>query len=238
VRKRVFYLFYRFVQVLRIDIETQHVPPILQAIQDLLTFEVEIPEDTDDDKTPPPANTSAQFRPINVDKFLADALKPVSMFDSQLYMFEAAGALISILWSLPESQAGALQAVINPLLTRLSTSLQTPLTGTPEDYVNILAIHHCIRALGSIPKGFPEFPSPVPPGYVMPPLVEFRQMAEAILVSLDIMGRFKVVREAVSFIVFVEYKGLFTLPSCRLASPSGELYSLLGPVSQNIYHVL
>lgn len=185
VRKRVYYLFFRFVQVLRIDIETQHVPPILQAIQDLLVFTVEIPEDMDEeiDKAP--------------DDFLASVLKTPTMFDSQLYMFEAAGALISILWSLPEPQANALQTISNPLLSRLSTSLQTPLTGNPEDYVNILAVHHCIQALGSIPKGFPEFPSPIPAGYIMPPLAEFRQMSEAILISLDVMGRFRVVREAV-----------------------------------------
>jgi len=124
------------------------------------------------------------------------------MFDAQLYMFEAAGALISILWPLPEHQSNALQSITGPLLSRLSTSLQVPIPAPDAemgegDLKNVLAIHHCIQALGSIPKGFPEYPSPVPPDYVPPPLSEFRQMADAILVSLDIMGRFRIIREAV-----------------------------------------
>jgi exportin-T len=186
VRKRVFYLFYRFVQALRIDIKVEHVPAILQAIQDLMTFDVEIPEDFE-----PPAGTTEE-------NFLTEVLKEPSMFDTQLYMFEAAGALVSALWQQPENQAAALQTIMNPLLSRLSSSLQIPLTRTPDDYLNILAVHHSIQALGSIPKGFPEFPSPVPDDYIMPPLTEFRQMAEAILFSLTIMGQYRVIREAVS----------------------------------------
>lgn len=135
---------------------------------------------------------------LTADEYLAEVLKTPAMFDSQLYMFEASGALVSTLFSMPEIQAASLQTVTKPLLERLSTCLQTPLTGTPVDYRNILTVHHCIQALGSIPKGFPEFPSPIPAEYIMPPIAEFRQMSEAILISLDMMGGFRIVREAVN----------------------------------------
>ncbi|KAG8854340.1 pre-tRNA nuclear export protein [Serendipita sp. 405] len=184
VRKRVFYLFHRFVQILRIDIDPAHVSVILQAIQDLLTVDVEIPDDFE----PPPGSD-----------ILSELLKEGAMFDTQLYMFEAAGSLVSILWAVPEIQAATLQAVINPILTRLSNCLQIPLAGSDADHLNILTVHHCIRALGSIPKGFPEYPSPVPPDYIPPPIAEFRQIAEAILISLNIMGQFRVIREAARF---------------------------------------
>jgi exportin-T len=188
VRKRVFYLFHRFVQVLRIDIDVQHVPTILQAIRDVLAIEVGPLRQPWDD-TP--------YQPIS-DDTLAEAVKEPSLFDSQIYMFEAAGALISILWSLPEPQAAALQSICAPLLNQLSEYLQMPMNGTEDDDIRILTIHHCIQALGNIPKGFPEFPSPVPENYIMPPLAEFRQIGEAILVSLGIVGHFRIIREAVS----------------------------------------
>ncbi|KIM27530.1 hypothetical protein M408DRAFT_329975 [Serendipita vermifera MAFF 305830] len=195
VRKRVFYLFFRFVQSLRTDIDIQHVPPILQAIQDLMTFDVELPKEFE----LPELYSDA----INQDT-LATILKEPTTFDAQLYMFEAAGALVSTLWSLPEHQANALRSVTAPLLSRLSAGLQTPIPVagakmSEDDFKTVLAVHHCIQALGSIPKGFPEYPSPVPPDYIPPPLTEFRQMADAILVSLDVMGRFRVVREAARF---------------------------------------
>ncbi|KAG8814048.1 pre-tRNA nuclear export protein [Serendipita sp. 399] len=95
VRKRVFYLFHRFVQILRIDIDPANVPIILQAIQDLLTVDVEIPDEFE----PPPGAD-----------ILSELLKDASMFDAQLYMFEAAGSLVSILWAMPDIQASTLQA--------------------------------------------------------------------------------------------------------------------------------
>jgi exportin-T len=194
VRRRVFYLFFRFVQSLRIDIEIAHVPSILQAIQDLLTVEVEFPSDFEP-PSPPPSHVPQE------NDFLSQILQLPCVFDSQLHMFEAAGALVSSLWSQPEIQANALHTLMNPMLAKLSECLTVPLTGSVEsegDAVTILTVHHTIRALGSVPKGFPEYPNPIPDDYIQPPLAEFRQMAEAILVSMDVMGRHKVVREAVS----------------------------------------
>ena len=54
-------------------------------------------------------------------------------------------------------------------------------------------------ALGNIDKGFPDFPRPLPEGYIPPPLGVFSQAAEAILVCLEAMNIFRVVRDAVSF---------------------------------------
>lgn len=68
----------------------------------------------------------------------------------------------------------------------------------PQDVLPVLKVHHLIRALGNISKGFPDAPSPTPPGYVSPPWVSvFDQVAEGILVSLGAMNGYKIVREAV-----------------------------------------
>ena len=68
-----------------------------------------------------------------------------------------------------------------------------------QDVLPILRVHHLIRALGNISKGFPDAPVPTPPDYKVPAWVPvFQQVAEAILVSLSAMNQYHVVREAVS----------------------------------------
>lgn len=70
---------------------------------------------------------------------------------------------------------------------------------SPQDVLPVLKVHHFIRALGNISKGFPDAPVPTPTGYIPPAWVAvFDQVAEAVMVSLSRMSQFKVVREAVS----------------------------------------
>lgn len=69
----------------------------------------------------------------------------------------------------------------------------------PQDVLPVLKVHHLIRALGNISKGFPDAPSPTPQDYSTPVWVSvFESVADAIMVSLGRMGEFKIVREAVS----------------------------------------
>jgi exportin-T len=80
----------------------------------------------------------------------------------------------------------------------MERALQTPMNGGPQDVLPVLQVHHYIMALGGISKGFVDFPNPVPDDWILPPLAVFEQAAQAIIVSLDAMNRYKVVREAVS----------------------------------------
>lgn len=68
----------------------------------------------------------------------------------------------------------------------------------PKDVLPVLKVHHLIEALGSVSKGFPDAPVPTPPDYAAPPRTEiFKQIAQAVSVSLEVMSGFKIVREAV-----------------------------------------
>lgn len=68
-----------------------------------------------------------------------------------------------------------------------------------KDVLPVFKAHHLIQALASVVKGFPDLPPPSP-DYVPPKRLDvFKQIAEAILVSLDTMKGFKVIREAVCF---------------------------------------
>jgi exportin-T len=129
-----------------------------------------------------------------------------SNFDSQLYLFETAGILTSLTFRTPERQASLLLSLVKPLMDELSTNLQLyrEKGSNMEDLdslVPIVKVHHIIMALGNIAKGFPDYPNVIPENYIMPPLDVFAEVSRAILVCLEAMNVFKVVRDAVSAIL-------------------------------------
>lgn len=175
----MYYLFHRFIKDCKNGIPPEIALSLIEGIRDLLIIQVELPELEDPDQQDP----------------LTEAINNPGIFESQLYMFEAVGTLINILYHNPEEQASLFKSIVKPLLDELSINLQS---GTKENVFAIVRLHHIIMALGNIAKGFPDYPSIVPEGYVGPPLDIFGQVAQAILVCLGAMNVFKVVRDAVS----------------------------------------
>ncbi|KAI0749767.1 ARM repeat-containing protein [Daedaleopsis nitida] len=182
-QSRVFYLFYRFVREDRNEISPDLAVSLLDGFRDLLAIQVELPE---------LENPDSPSQDI-----LAEAVKTSTIFDSQLYLFEAAGTLVSLFSKAPDQAAALLLSIVRPLLDELSANLQA--VKGPDDVLTILRIHHVIMALGNIAKGFPEYPTPVPEGYIAPPLDVFREVGQAILVCLEAMNIFRVVRDATRF---------------------------------------
>ncbi|OJT11445.1 Exportin-T [Trametes pubescens] len=180
-RSRVYYLFYRFIREDRNEISPEVAVSLLESIRDLLVIQVELPE---------LENPESQ-------DMLQEAVAATSLFDSQLYLFEASGTLVSLLHKTPDQAAALLLSVVRPLLDELSTSLQA--VKGADDVLPILKVHHIIMALGNVAKGFPEYPTPVPENYVAPPLDVFREVGQAILVCLEAMNVFRVVRDATRF---------------------------------------
>ncbi|KDQ59267.1 hypothetical protein JAAARDRAFT_127823 [Jaapia argillacea MUCL 33604] len=181
VRSRVYYLFHRFVKDERNEISVEIAQSLIESIRDLLVIEVEIPELEEPDQQ----------------DMLTEAVNNPGIFDAQLYLFESTGVLVSLSFKTPEHQGQLLLSLVKPLLEELSVSLQS--VKGPQDVVPILKIHHVIMALGNIAKGFPDYPSPLPEGYILPPLDVFRDVAQAIVVSLEAMSVFKIVRDATRF---------------------------------------
>lgn len=178
----MFYLFHRFIKEGRNDIPPDVAVNLIGGIRDLLVIQVELPELDDPEQQ----------------DLLTEAINNPGIFDSQLYMFEAAGTLANILFRTTEQQKALLLSVVQPLLDDLSVNLQTATAKGAQDVLPIVRIHHIIMALGNIAKGFTDYPSPVPEGWVGPPLDVFGEIAQAILVCLEAMNIFKVVRDAVS----------------------------------------
>ena len=99
IRCRCFYLFNRFVFTSRMQLH-QHLSPdnvtsICSSVQDLLTIEASVPE---------PESPG--------DDVLTKAARKGSFFDSQLYLFEALGTLMSTLGNHQAEQVGLLRVSI------------------------------------------------------------------------------------------------------------------------------
>ncbi|TFY81654.1 hypothetical protein EWM64_g2359 [Hericium alpestre] len=179
VRTRVFYLFYRFIKEDRNEISPELGQSLLEGIRDTLVIQAELPELESPE-----------------DDLLTAAVRD-TYFEAQLYMFETVGTLISLFGKSSEQTAALLLSFVKPLLNELSVNLQA-IRG-PQDVLPIVKVHHVIMALGNIAKGFPDYVYPLPQGYTAPPLDVFREVAQAILVSLEAMKGFKPVRDATRF---------------------------------------
>ena len=73
IRSRVFYLLYKFLREERGDIPIELIDTLLDRLQDLLIIQVELPE-IDDQQD-----------------IFSEAVNNPGIFDSQLFLFEAAG---------------------------------------------------------------------------------------------------------------------------------------------------
>jgi exportin-T len=131
VRSRCWYLFYRYVKELRPKMGN-FVEVVLSSMGDLLTIEAEMPVET---------NTSDGGK-----------ITAASTFDSQKYLFETVGILIS-LESVPVAkQQEYLEIVLNPLVKNIQSSMSSE-RYNPEDELFTLQLHHYITAIGAVAKG-------------------------------------------------------------------------------------
>lgn len=179
IRARASYLFHKFIKEDRNEVPIDIIVNLLDGIRDSLVVQADLPEPESPDQD-----------------ILFEAVNEPSVFDSQVYLYEAAGTLVSLTFSIPDEQAALLQSLTKPLMDGMERAIQTPMNG-PQDVLPVLQVHHYIMALGSISKGFVDFPNPVPDNWILPPLAVFEQAAQAIIVTLDAMNQYKVVREAV-----------------------------------------
>jgi hypothetical protein len=66
-----------------------------------------------------------------------------------------------------------------------------------ESLTVFVRLHHDMITLGQIARGFPDLPQILPEDYTLPPEAVFQQMVEAVLVTLDAMSNYKIIRDAV-----------------------------------------
>ena len=170
---------------------------ILMAMGDLLVIRAELPKDANE-----------------ADDISSDSKNEDTTFESQLYLFEAVGCMCSVSSLSPEKQAILIKTVTTPMFADIEQNLAVAENG---DARAALQIHHDVMALGILGKGFSDWVAGSRPDKTCASEVasEFSRVTEAILVALERLSRFSVVREAArfSFSRIVGVLGANILPS-------------------------
>lgn len=175
MRRRINYLFYRFVREVRSALPSDFIPKLLEGMQDSFCIEAVLPAAQPDEDV------------------LAKATEKVGAFDSQLYLFDTAGLLIAALGSAPDTQVALLKAITGPLAGQLSQAVDAARTA-PGNLQPVLQVHHLMLALSTLAKGFPDYDA----GRASEPawIPEFKPLTEHIVLALTALNRFQIVREA------------------------------------------
>ncbi|WBW71081.1 karyopherin/importin-beta family nuclear import receptor Los1 [Schizosaccharomyces osmophilus] len=216
VRVRAWYLFYRFVRSVTKYVAT-YAESSLALLGDLLNIDVQ--PSTDIDSPEPTLNSSIRN----------------SSFNSQLYLFETAGILISS-GALPrEEQVLFCDSLIDALLYKANSALSS----NASSLESIISVYCSLMAIGNFAKGFPARDS-----QEIAWLSTFNKASDAIFSILNTMGFSEDIRSAVRFASgrIINVVGPDMLPkvpqlvSLLLSSISiNELVDVLSFISQLIY---
>lgn len=174
MRRRINYLFYRFVKETRAVLPSEVVPKLLEGMQEAMVVCARLPVAAPDEDV------------------LAKATERAGAFDSQLYLFDTAGLLMAQLGSEPETQVLLFKAITAPLAAQLRESVEA--ASASADLQPVLQVHHLILALSTLAKGFPDYDATraTEPAWIE----EVKPLTEQILLALTALNRFQIVREA------------------------------------------
>lgn len=175
MRRRINYLFYRFVRDTRTAIPSEFVPKLLESMQEALVVHATLPSVTPEEDP------------------LAKATEKASAFDSQLYLFDTCGLLLAQLGHMPETQVLLFKAITQPLSEKLQQSVHA-FAADPSNLQLVLQVHHVILALSTIAKGFPDYDAAraTQPAWIE----EVKPVTEQIVMATTALNRFLIVREA------------------------------------------
>ncbi|RKP04898.1 armadillo-type protein [Thamnocephalis sphaerospora] len=185
ISRRSWYLFARFVKTLKVHL-VQYTGDILKGMQDLFVIQ---PEAVEDDSS------------MN---------RQASTFDSQVYLFETAGSLISADGVDPSKQTAFLETALQPILSGIQQHAASPGT-VVSDPVASLHLSRLIMAIGAVAKGFPTVDKQQAP--TGPWVAGFKQAIEIVLAATEQLKTVAVVRDAArySFSRFVNCLGVEVL---------------------------
>lgn len=173
---------------------------------------------------------------------LTKAAHTPSAFDSQLYLYETVGILVSMLGQHPVQQAALLRSVLEPLIQGLQSNVRTQVASL-DDLKAILMVHHFILAIGSVAKGFPDL-SARDDRPSVPWAQEFKTATDSILAVTKTLGGLQIVRDAAraSFNKIVATIGTEALPhvpvliDCLLSQlTTTELVDFIAFIAQLIH---
>ncbi|CCH40991.1 Exportin-T [Wickerhamomyces ciferrii] len=174
VQIRCWYLFFRFVKLTKPRLNDEIITRLITDLsQKLLIVEAELPQKDDD----------------------SELVENSSKFDNQLYLFETLGLLISLVDnSKIELKIKLLDAILNPIFN----GLEKTVSEQNKNQLVVLQAHHLLMVIGTIARGF-EYDSTPNKTYLPEVVQRFNNTSEVVLVTLENMNSFEVVRDAARF---------------------------------------
>ena len=179
-RRRLNYLFSRFVRETRQQISEEFIPTILENITDVLAVKARLPQVSEGE-----------------DPLLKATEKP-GAFDSQLHLFDLSGTLLAILNTHPEKQAAIFPAIVGPLSSGLQDAIQRFESSNRTDLVQVLQAHHLILAMSNLAKGFPDATHMTSDDISEAPtwIGAFRSITEQIMAAVSSLRQYFIIRDA------------------------------------------
>lgn len=175
VRLRTWYLFFRFVNITKPKLNDYFLESLLIKFQPLLVIKAELPTRDEDDDVVENGN-----------------------FNSQLYLFEALGILISMADS-PDSTARSIEILFNPLFS----SLETCISRDDKDVNPLVPLqaNHLLMALATVTRGLDtQAPGKSAAAKHDPKVVsKVGDAAQVVLITLENLNKSENVRDAARF---------------------------------------
>ncbi|KAJ1818077.1 pre-tRNA nuclear export protein, partial [Coemansia sp. RSA 2598] len=186
VRPRVWYFLHRFVRQLHQQVLPMYSSDFIRAVVDLLDIRADASKISD---------------------LSAGAGGGYGLFDSQLYLFESCGIMLSPAELDESTRMSLLQHLFNPLFAGAQRLMNQKSTEQIiQDPRALLQIHHYLTAIGSIIKGFPDVRvdsksiSASSPHQLSPSTAQvFVKAADMCIAILEALQASQLIREAARF---------------------------------------
>ncbi|ODV88050.1 hypothetical protein CANARDRAFT_5355 [[Candida] arabinofermentans NRRL YB-2248] len=189
VKYRSWYLFYRFIKLTRPTVDDYVIEQLITSLLPLLTFKFEV----------------ANQQQLTHDIDLA-SLDESGSFESQLYLFESIGLLITIIKK-PEQKVAMLESVLQPLFSNLEECINNL---SSLNLSVVVQVHHSLISIGTILKGFENLSVQEFNDKFMSIL---QQISQVVLITLENFIDFSIVRESGEFCIVRLFILLIKSPS-------------------------
>ncbi len=207
VKLRSWYLFYRFIKLTKPTFNDNNIIRnlIISISESLLIIKAEFANNLDSNSTT--SDSSIEFI-NNADQD--------TKFTSQLYLFESVGLLIANDNCEIDEKVKLIETILNPIYLDLENNLKNVTTNNDQQQLLIFQIHHHLMAIGTFSKGFDtdgsslKIPtssstmnendnSKIEKVYDPRILQEFLNASHVVLVALETLSNFQIIRDSARF---------------------------------------
>lgn len=178
VKYRSWYLFYRFLKLTQPHVDDFVIVELVTSLTGLLTLNFQVS-----------GNAGSNLHDIDL-----TSVEESGSFENELYLLESIGILVTLI----DDQSRAieiLQGVLQPMFSNLEKCI------SEVDHANLQMLvetHHDLVSIGTLVKGFEGLHA----SRFTPEFIQIlRQISEVVLITLERLDDFNIVREACSFCI-------------------------------------